>query len=363
MEDQEPASIGDRHARPPRGVIFPLLGGRTTWREEHLLPIAATVIVGVTLVALPLPWPQINKDAEINEAWQVYLILALYIAILVNYYINAMCGRARRPWMLAFSGLFTFLMLGTSFWRGWYELFYNVLPAAAWQKSSSVVVQLAGWWFGTGLCEEGFKAWPLIVLALLGAGFDYLSRRTTGRPSARLAGIAKHIGLREPLDGIVLGVASGSGFFIAETLFQYVPTAMKAAKYPGSEAFQGLVLLLGRGLPDIAEHSAWAGLFGYFIGLSVLYPRMAIILIPFGWLSAAALHAGWDGIDAVTNSSIVILLFWIGVGVLSYALLAGAIFKAREISPRLAFAATAAARQQSIVPAPALAVFEGTDGD
>ena len=148
------------------------------------------------------------------------------------------------------------------------------------------------------------------------------------------AGFGKRFGLLEPLDGIVMGVASGSGFFIAETLVQYVPGAMKQVKYPGSQAFDGLVLLLGRGLPDIAEHSAWAGLFGYFIGLAALRPNMAYILVPLGWLSAAALHAGWDAIDVVTSNGIVILSFWVFVGLLSYALLAGAIFKAREISPR-----------------------------
>lgn len=360
----QPIPPGDNRSTLSRSAIFPLLGGRSTWRQEHLLPIVATVIVGVTLIALPLPWPRFSDNAEINEAWQVYFILAVYIAILVNYYINRMCGRARPRWLIAASGLFTFLMLGGSYWGEWYELFYDVLPAAQWQKSSNALLQLAGWWFGTGLCEEGFKAWPLLALALLGAGLGYASRHTKGRLSAHFAGMRKRVGLCEPLDGIVLGAASGSGFFIAETLFQYVPTAMKAMKYPGSEAFQGLVLLLGRGLPDIAEHSAWSGLFGYFIGLSVLYPRMAIFLLPFGWFSAAALHGAWDGIDAVTNSFVVMMIFWVFVGVLSYALLAGAIFKAREISPRLAFDAAAAAKAQapsaSNAPLPA---SEGADGD
>ena len=361
MADQQPVSIGDSRAKPSRSMIFPLLGGRSTWRQEHLLPIVTTILVGMALIAVPLPWPHFSDNDEINAAWQVYLVLAVYIAVLVNYYINGMCGRARPGWLIAAVALFTFTMLGTSYWNSWFELFYRVLPAERWQKSSNVLVQLAGWWFGTGLCEEGFKAWPLVGLALLGAGFDRLSRRAEGRRSGRLAAIAKRIGLREPLDGIVLGVASGSGFFVSETLFQYVPSAMKAVKYPGSEAFQGLVLLLGRGLPDIAEHSAWSGLFGYFIGLSVLYPRMAKFLLPFGWFSAAALHAGWDGIEAITSSSVVVLIFWVFIGVLSYALLGGAIFKAREISPRLAFAAAAADRQPN-APTP-LAAAEVPDGD
>ena len=352
-----------------RSTVFPLLGGRSTWSREHLLPIFATIVAGLTLIAVPIPGLTFSSNAQTNTAWQVYLTIAVYIAFLVIYYINQMCGRPRSGWLLAFVGLLTLFSLGGSFWHFWYNLFYNVLPAAQWQKSAITAVRIAGWWFGTGLCEEGFKAWPLIVLALFGAGMTALGRNTTGWLSRFVTGFGKRFGLFEPLDGIVMGVASGGGFFIAETLLQYVPGVMKQVKYPGSQAFDGLVLLLGRGLPDIAEHSAWAGLFGYFIGLAVLRPSMAYFLIPLGWLSAAALHAGWDAIDTVTNNGLIILGFWVFVGLLSYALLAGAIFKAREISPRRhsrhanglhrppGFAAKPAA------PPLPLAVAEAPDGD
>ena len=366
MASEQPVPPGERRFQLSRSTIFPLVGGRSTWSQGHLLPIFATVLVGVTLIAVPIPGIQFSTNDEINQAWEVYSILALYIAFLVNYYINQMCGRARPGWLIAGVALFTFLLLCSPFWVYWHDLFYNVLPAAQWQKSPHVAVRLAGWWFGTGLCEEGFKALPLLGLGLLGAGLAFLSRHTKGKPSALLAGIKKRIGLSEPLDGIVLGVASGSGFFIAETLGQYVPGAMSQVKYPGTQAFDGLVLLLGRGLPEIAEHSAWCGLFGYFIGLAVLRPGMAISLLPLGWLSAAALHAGWDGIDAVTNSGIIVLGFWVFVGVLSYALLAGAIFKAREISPTRAFNLATAVRPQEAspyaTPAPATAPHSGSDG-
>ena len=66
----------------------------------------------------------------------------------------------------------------------------------------------------------------------------------------------------------------------------------------------------------------------------MLRPGRAIFLIPLGWLSAAGLHATWDGADSATQNGLIILAVWIFVAVLSYALLAGAIFKAREISPR-----------------------------
>jgi RsiW-degrading membrane proteinase PrsW (M82 family) len=370
MAAQPPAPPNESRAQLSRSTIFPLVGDRSTLAQEHLPPIITTVVAGVALVAVPLPGLQFNAKPEINEAWQVYLILALYIAFLVNYYVNQMCGRARPWWLIAAVALFTCLMLGSSYWGAWFTLFYNVLPAAQWQKSPYTLVRLAGWWFGTGLCEEGFKAWPLLGLAVLGTGLGFLGRHAKGRLGARLAGIGKRVGLFEPLDGIVLGVASGSGFFIAETLGQYVPKAMSAEKYAGSEAFNGLVLLLGRGLPEIAEHSAWSGLFGYFIGLSVLRPGMAIVLLPLGWLSAAALHASWDGIGSVSNSALVVGAFLVFVGVLSYALLAGAIFKAREISPSRTFDSATPARPEAASPPPIpgptlvpLTVSDFPDGD
>jgi RsiW-degrading membrane proteinase PrsW (M82 family) len=370
MATPPPLPFGKSPLQLTRSTIFPLIGDRSTWKREHLLPIFATIVTGIALIAVPLPGLQISATPEINEAWQVYLIVAFYIAFLVNYYINQMCARPKPGWLLTVVSLFTFFMLGSRYWHDWYNLFYNVLPAAEWQKSPHLVVRLAGWLFGTGLCEEGFKSWPLFGLVLLGGGLGWLSRRAKGRLGAHLANLQKRIGLSGPLDGIVLGVASGSGFFIAETLLQYVPNAMHVQKYVGAQAFEGLVLLLGRGLPNIAQHSAWCGLFGYFIGLAVLQPRMGALLIPLGWLSAAALHAGWDGIGSVTSSNLMVGVFLVGVGVLSYALLAGAIFKARDISPQFASASEPVATPGAISPAvgfvsSAAPVIEayGTDGD
>lgn len=336
-----------------RSAVFPLVGGRSTWSREHLLPIFVTMVAGIALFGVPYSWLNLAANGkalpvEINKAAQTFSILGIFIAFIVCYYINQMCGTAKRGWVLAVVALFTFLLMGTPLWsspiwHAWYNFFYSVIPGTALQKSSSAAANLAGYFFGTGLCEESFKAIPLLLLALLGAGLAFLSRRTNGATSAILASLRRRVCLCDPLDGIVMGVASGAGFFLNETLLQYVPSIMNGAKYPGSQAFDGMVLLLARGLPEMTEHSAWAGLFGYFIGLSVLQPRMAPILLLIGWFSAAALHGAWDGIGSVTGSVPVIVLFLIGDGLLSYALLAGAIFKAREICPGRSFGPAPAA--------------------
>jgi RsiW-degrading membrane proteinase PrsW (M82 family) len=322
-------------------IVFPLLGGRSTWSHEHLLPIFVSLIVALLLTAVPLPWLQLITGGApappgINEAWQVFSILTIYIAFIINYYINQMCGRPRSGWLLALVSVATFSLLTTRFWAYWYGLFYFVIPGQSLEKSSNPLAVIAGDIFGTGLAEEGLKAVPLMGLALMSVAFAFLSRRRTGRLSALLSGVTEHFGLREPLDGIVLGAASGSGFFIYETLVQSVPMVINNAKYPADGSFDGLVVLLAYGLPQLTAHSAYTGLFGYFIGLSVLRPGMAAFLISLGWLSAAVLHGAWDATSDLVDSPVIGVPVHLIIGVLSYALLAGAIFKARDISPSFA---------------------------
>jgi RsiW-degrading membrane proteinase PrsW (M82 family) len=331
MASQQPVPSAEPPLQLSRSIVFPLLGGRSTWAREHLLPIFATVCVALALMVL-LPAPNATGSQEISRAWMVFYTLAVYIAFLVTYYVNQMCGRPKRLWVLGVVALATALLLSSPFWPHWYNLFYNTIPGTRWEKSSNLVAQLAGWWFGTGLCEEGFKALPLIGFALLGAGLGFLSRHTHGRASRIWSGLQKHIGLCGPRDGIVMGVASGAGFFIRETLGDYVPKMMGEIKYAGGQAFDGLLMLLGRGLPELTGHSAYSGLFGYFIGLSVLRPKMAIYLLPLGWLSAAALHGAWDATANIVPNPFVQLAMFVILAMLSYGLLGGAIFKADEIS-------------------------------
>ena len=322
-------------------IVFPLLGGRSTWSHEHLLPIFVSLIAALMLTAVPFPGLQLMMGGKpappgINEAWQVFSILGIYIAFIINYYINQMCGRARSGLLLALVSIITFWLLTSRFWDYWYDLFNTVVPTQNLEKSSNALAVIAGNILGTGLGEEGFKALPLMGLALGSVAFAFLSRRTGSRLSALLSGVTEHFGLREPLDGIVLGAASGSGFFIYETLVQYVPQVIDQAKDPANGAFEGLVQLLARGLPELTAHSAYSGLFGYFIGLSVLRPGMAVLLIPLGWLSAATLHGAWDASNDLVDSALIGVPVHVVIGVLSYALLAGAIFKARDISPSFA---------------------------
>ncbi len=330
MVSELPTSPGEAGFQLSRSMVFPLVGGRRTWSQEHLLPIIATILVSLAMMVVLHPGAQPNGAEQIQQAWVIYWIIALYIALMINIYIYNMCERAAPWWLFVGVAAFTFLLLESPVWNYWYAFWYHLIPSLQWHKSPYYAVQLVGWYF-VGLCEEAFKALPLFALILLSTVLAFLGRRAPGRLGAVLAGLAKRVGISGPLNGIILGVASGTGFFLNETLGQYVPQMMNAAKDSGSQAFNGLVDLLARGLPTLTGHCAYSGLFGYFIGLSMLRPRQAIYLLPIGYLSAAALHGAWDAADTVSQNGLVVLGLYLFLALLSYGLLGGAMFKAREI--------------------------------
>jgi RsiW-degrading membrane proteinase PrsW (M82 family) len=348
MVTEQPALIEKPRLQLSRRTVFPLVGDRSAWSQEHLLPIFATIVVSIALLIVLHPHQELSSDEKLDQAWQAYWVLAVYMAFLVGCYANEMCARARHLWLMAAVACSTYLLLGSPLWDYWSYLFHLAIPTAQWRKSdNSEAMQLAGWFVGAGINEEGFKALPLFGVAAFGGGLAFLGRRLKGRLGALLTAVSERVGLSEPLDGIVLGVASGSGFFIYETLSQYVPETLADGHGADAQAFDGLLLLLSRGLPQFAGHSAWSGLFGYFIGLAVLRPNRAIVLLPLGWLSAAALHGAWDSIGVVVDSDLGAIVAWVFVGLLSYALLAGAIFRAREISPRAAALVTTSAAREA----------------
>ena len=73
---------------------------------------------------------------------------------------------------------------------------------------------------------------------------------------------------------------------------------------------------------------AYAGYFGYFIGLSVIKPEQRWKILLIGLASASLPHALWD-----TVASMDTVPLQAAIALLSYAVLAAAVLKAREISP------------------------------
>ena len=104
------------------------------------------------------------------------------------------------------------------------------------------------------------------------------------------------------------------------------PVAWAAAIQAGE--YQSLQLMIFRLLKVIFGHAAYAGYFGYFIGLALIRPpayRWKILGIGLG--SAALVHMAWDtfGRFGLFGHGLVILVIYIGF--------AAVIMKARELSP------------------------------
>ncbi|MDY7024524.1 MAG: PrsW family intramembrane metalloprotease, partial [Cyanobacteriota bacterium] len=200
-------------------------------------------------------------------------------------------------------------------------VFRGILPGnvSALDESAGFFPLFITMFFGAGLMEELLKALPVFLFLWLGYQM----------PSPR----RERVGVREPLDGILLGSASAVGFTLFETLGQYVPGMVDNVTSLLGEGLlglgigylAGLQLLIPRILGSIAGHMAYSGYFGYFIGLTVIYPQQRWKILAVGYLTSSTLHALWNA----TGNSLIILAI---VGVLSYAFLTSAILKAKELS-------------------------------
>jgi RsiW-degrading membrane proteinase PrsW (M82 family) len=287
--------------------LFPIFSqGLDLRRKAYLLPGAITVAFVVALF--------IAIDAPLL----FNLLLASFLALGCYYVVYQLCGKHKPAWVLMGIALTTMLLLQSPVLPVFIWWFRDILPGAITTEDRllSFPVRLIQMFFGAGLMEELFKAIPLFLMLGLSRGLS------PGQKSL--------ISIVEPLDGILLGAASAIGFTLIETLGHYVPVFVQDTQLQaGLELSQllGLQLLIPRLLGAIAGHMAYSGYFGYFIGLSVLYPKARWQILLVGYLTASALHAFWNTMGSVSPMLLAI------VGMLSYGFLAAAIVKARSLSP------------------------------
>jgi RsiW-degrading membrane proteinase PrsW (M82 family) len=114
-------------------------------------------------------------------------------------------------------------------------------------SSRNLFSQLTGFVFGVGLLEETCKVLPLIIFGL---------RKKT------------ITGIRE---GVFLGFLSGLGFVASEGV-TYTVRATAEAIYYGSATGQ-VITFLDRAMSGPLQHSAWAGVVGWFIGVGCTKKR------------------------------------------------------------------------------------------
>lgn len=169
-------------------------------------------------------------------------------------------------------------------------------------RSSAMPVRFIGYFIAAGLLEEFFKLVPVLALIAL----DRVRRFPQDDTWA----------VREPLDAIVCAVAAATAFTVMET-WQVAST--QAADLP---AMQQAVL---RAVSHPLTHAAWSGLFGYYVGLGVLYPAWRVRYCAGAYLAASLLHAAYN---ASTH-----LVYWVPTLMASVTIFSAVILHARRISP------------------------------
>ncbi len=286
--------------------LFPLAStGRDLKQKAYLVPGILTVVFVVLMFAA------VGQPAVFN------LLLAAYLAGAAYYFVYRLCGKRKPWWVLLVCAICTDLILLGPILPLFIFVFRDILPGSLPSQGEEVSFMslLVRMFFGAGLMEELLKALPVLGAYFLGRFLHSPWR--------------ERIGVREPLDGILLGTASAVGFTLLETLGQYVPGIINVTLQAGQGDGQllGLQLLIPRILGSVVGHMAYSGYFGYFIGLSVLKPSQRWQILAIGYISAAVLHALWNSTGFVSSLLLAV------VGVLSYAVLAAAILKARALSP------------------------------
>ncbi len=175
---------------------------------------------------------------------------------------------------------------------------------------------------GAGLMEELLKAVPILVGAWV--GYKAKANPTQGRNP-----LLSWIEVRGPLDGAIMGVFAGGGFTLLETGIQYAPnmveTLYKETQNIGIGVAGAFLLLIPRALGAAVGHMAYAGIFGYFIGLAVLRPKSAVKLLAIGWLASSTIHALWNSISEINPNLIHVVAAMAAVG------LASVLLKARQL--------------------------------
>jgi RsiW-degrading membrane proteinase PrsW (M82 family) len=358
---KRPGGVMVQGTETTRSQLIPVI---TKWEEigkkAQLGPIIFCIAAYFILEFFGSTKPIVFKMADatgqlasprywIYTSW--FLIeLAFLLTAVSFYFIYRIVGKSKSWWILlaafSFSAYFIWLMTTENDF-GWLYDFFHLHLAGENGESERSFVQ---WVVGTGFFEEFVKAIPVFILVLLSR---FMS------PSLR----AK-IGVEEPLDGILIGCAAAGGFAIAETLLQYLSHALVNGwietganvvqnfyfKDPQLNAIirshpqnPDILLAVGRNVADTTigvprlivrsidqafGHMAYSGYFGYFIGLSVLRPAQRWKILAIGLVSAAIPHALWDWILGFDKAPLTA-----AVAVFSYAVLAAAILKAREISP------------------------------
>lgn len=360
-------------AEPSRSQLLPLGGA---WQEVLTKPYfwpgvmaclgltAMWATVGSRGLSVLVPAPGV-RGVQVQLPLY-YAVLALLLTAAGAYAVSRMVGKPKSWWLVPAVIAFVAVLCDTPA-MGVLQATFGVIGPD--RSDGSIVGGFFYYLFRAGLPEETLKAIPVAIGVYIGA--KLLVRLHPSHPARQFA-------VLDPLDGILIGAAAGFGFAFTETLFDYVPRTMVTSEHvlagmlaelkahrlgvqikPGASASglvsemyaafvtlfgrdgaqlrldrivasspsAGLELLLPRLVGNVFGHAAYAGVFGYFIGLAAMKPGQRAKTLAIGLAIACSLHATWNA--AASKSS----LFMFLVAMAAFVMLAVCIVKARQISP------------------------------
>jgi RsiW-degrading membrane proteinase PrsW (M82 family) len=275
--------------------VFPIASRKLNLRNNSfLVPGIVTAIVVVAMLVA----------RKMNELFFLY-ILAAYLASVSHYLIHKVCHKDK-PWWLLFSMA---LATGLPLLGG----LHPELPASG----NNILDRILEIILAKAFFQELFKAVPVLLVYCFGTLLQSPQR--------------EQIGINEPMDGILLGTASATGFALVETMLD-VHQAIDRGN-----SFDGLTLLIPQILGDISGQVAYSGYFGYFIGLSALKPAKRWQILGIGYLTSGAIHsvaALGTLLQGKETHTLISSIFLAVIGSVSYLFLMAAILKARHLAER-----------------------------
>ena len=367
---------GDASA-PSKSQLMPLGSGFQELVTKPYFVPAVVACLGFTLMWVTLSDRSMRWTIKLGGLLPVavpmyYIVIALLLSAAGAFAIYRMAGKPKAWWLMpAIASAAAMLTIGPVM-NMLQQLFSAVGPGEA---RGGVVYQFVHMFFAAGLPEESLKAIPVAIGVYI--GLKLMGRLNATHPARQFA-------VLEPLDGVIIGAASGIGFAFAETVGSYMPAVMSlkpgvmielaqilqklnvpfklpdprslqtmwdllppiAGLYikladavgPARAAFEfnrmisglqgaGLELMIPRLVGNVFGHAAYAGIFGYFIGLAMMKPANRVKTVLTGLVIACALHAAWNSIGGASA----FFQFLIALG--SFVFLAVSIIKARQMSP------------------------------
>lgn len=332
--------------------ILPV-NSRTTrfWKSKVLVPALATVATTMLLFT--------SGSSSLDDFWNYAFILGLFIVFMIFYALYIYGGSRKPLWVFAFPFLLTVVFflppLGFIVFNGIATLFRDILPGGEVQPGSPFSDHFVSHFFGAGMCEELFKALPVFIMIWMG----YLAKSRMDRPVGRFL---EKVSVSTPLDGLLAGAAAGAGFIAFETFGQYYMNTFASTAAALNNEYAGvaaaLQLAIPRALQGLVGHMAWAGIFGYFIGLALRRPSLSVPLILFGWIVPSAMHGFWNA-GAISLGS---WAMWAS-GMTTIVFFLATLLKARQLEPRTAplphegsvAVGVAAPYMASVAPSPQIA--------